>query len=94
MTCLNCNKEINKFYFCDFVFPKIHLIIELDGSHHKNRNLLDKERDEYITRIRKYEIFRITQTDYQKGIWIDFIKEKLEPLAGLEPTLSSYAPIA
>lgn len=42
------NKNSNKNGWADFVFPRKRLIIELDGSHHKNRKELDRIRDAHL----------------------------------------------
>lgn len=52
--------------WADFVFPSYRLIIELDGSHHRNRIELDQIRDAYLT-SRGWKVVRITYREYQLG---------------------------
>lgn len=60
----------------DFLFPKRKLIIELDGTHHLKRQDLDHIRDEYL-RTRGYEIIRIQQREYIRGIRIPEVAKLL-----------------
>lgn len=71
------NEEKKKNGWADYVFPSLKLIIELDGSHHKKRKRLDQVRDEYLYRIRGYNVVRITHTDYIKKTQVDYIKQLL-----------------
>lgn len=80
------NEEQRKNGWADFVFPKLKLIIELDGSHHKKREHLDKIRDEYLTRVRGYEVIRITHKEYRSK---KRIPEILARLRGFEPLFSA-----
>lgn len=52
-------------YFPDFFFPLHNLIIELDGTQHRNTVEQDKERDLYITKTFGYTVLRITHKEYQ-----------------------------
>ena len=63
--------------WADFVFPRIKLIIELDGSHHKNRKELDDIRDKHLRDIRGYNVIRITHGEYVKKTRIEEIKNLL-----------------
>ena len=72
------NEEQKKNGWADYVFPRLKLIIELDGSHHKKRKILDEIRDEYLNRVRGYTIIRISQYEYFKQTRIKEIKLLLE----------------
>lgn len=52
--------------WADFVFVSRRLIIELDGTHHRNRVEFDKVRDEYLATKRGYNVIRITHREYQR----------------------------
>ena len=52
--------------WADFVFVSRRLIIELDGSHHKTRKLLDEVRDDHLINRRGYKVIRITHAEYVK----------------------------
>jgi very-short-patch-repair endonuclease len=66
--------------WADFVFPKLHLIIELDGSHHLKRKELDAIRDAHLLNERGYTVIRITYAEYKKGVRKDEIKRLLNLL--------------
>lgn len=70
--------KYEKCYFVDFFFPELKLIIELDGSHHKQQKEYDQDRDKYI--INNYDInniIRITHKEYTSLSRIDEIKSIL-----------------
>lgn len=69
--------DIAKTYFVDFYFPNLNLVIELDGTQHKNTKLYDQERDQYITFTYGVEILRISHKEYIEKTKIEFIKSKL-----------------
>jgi len=71
------NHDTNKTYFADFVFPSLSLIIELDGTQHRNTKLQDSIRDAYISEHYGYFILRISHADYQKKNKIDLVKKLL-----------------
>lgn len=72
------NKENGKHMWPDFIFPRLKLIIELDGTHHLKRVEVDKIRDEYLTRTRGYEVIRITQSEYIKKSKLALVCDKLK----------------
>lgn len=57
------NHQTKKNGFADFVFPKLRIIIELDGTHHLKRIELDKIRDDYL-RSRNWKVIRIPHKEY------------------------------
>ena len=57
------NPKTGKTGFCDFVFPKLRLIVELDGTHHLKRQHLDSLRDEHLVR-RGWRVYRISIREY------------------------------
>lgn len=70
------NPETKKHGWADFAFPKLKLIIELDGTHHLKRKELDEIRDAYLA-SRGYTVLRITISEYKKRKWVDDVKELL-----------------
>ena len=72
------NKITNKWYFVDFFFESIGLIVELDGKQHLeiDRTNSDLVRDEYITTEFGYKILRISHKEYKN-------KTKLKELCDL-----------
>lgn len=69
--------ECMKSYFCDFFFPSLNLVIELDGSQHKNTIIVDRERDEYIRLTYGVEVIRVTEKEYRTKSRLDEIKKLL-----------------
>jgi hypothetical protein len=59
------NPILRKNYVVDFIFPDLNLIVELDGTQHRNTIEKDRIRDEYLTSL-GYKVFRITHQEYQK----------------------------
>ena len=59
------NHELNKYYYADFVFRDLKLIIELDGTQHRKTVEQDRIRDEYIHREYGYTVYRVTHKEYQ-----------------------------
>jgi very-short-patch-repair endonuclease len=70
------NPDTKKNGWADFVFPKLKLIIELDGSHHKKRKQLDDIRDDYLTG-RGWKVVRVTHREYQSQQKLPEIKQLL-----------------
>ena len=61
------NKENNGYYYADFYFPTLNLIIELDGTHHntqQNRSH-DIKRDLHLRQRFSVKIVRITAREYR-----------------------------
>ena len=56
--------DYTKTYFADFYFPDKNLIIELDGTQHKNTVDYDTNRDEYISLHYNVQILRISHKEY------------------------------
>lgn len=69
------NQETGKWYFVDFIFEDLRLIIELDGSHHEQTKEYDTVRDEFLSSL-GYRVLRITHKEYQS-------KEKLQQVCDL-----------
>lgn len=82
--------EYERTYFVDFYFSHLNLIIELDGSQHKNTIEYDTERDEYISFQYGLKIIRITHTEYVKNLKYDEIVEVLKIGAGGEKSNSRF----
>lgn len=78
------NHITKKWYFVDFYFPEINLIVELDGKQHEKpkHKEKDKIRDEYITTHLGIQVFRISYVEYQLGTKIEELKIKLVPPLG------------
>jgi hypothetical protein len=70
------NPNTKKHGFADFVFPKLKIIIELDGTHHIKRAELDKLRDNYLN-SRRWKVVRISQREYVKRTRIEEISNIL-----------------
>lgn len=64
------NIEENKWYYVDFLFQDLNLIIELDGSQHKDTVESDTKRDNYLRSI-GYTVLRITHEEYQSKLKIE-----------------------
>jgi len=73
------NREVNKNGFCDFVFPTLRLIIELDGNHHERRRDLDKLRDLYL-QSRGWRVKRITHKEYRRKTRLKEIEDDISHL--------------
>jgi len=69
--------DMIKTYFVDFYFPSLSLIIELDGSQHKNTIEYDTERDNYIMTIYDVNIIRVSHKEYQNQSKIELIRSLL-----------------
>ena len=59
------NHELNKYYYADFVFRDLKLIIELAGTQHRKTVEQDRIRDEYIKKTYGYDVFRVTHAEYR-----------------------------
>jgi very-short-patch-repair endonuclease len=71
------NEELKKNYFCDFFFPELNLIIELDGNQHLKTIEKDAIRDAYIKKIFGYNILRISHKEYIKKEKLDLVRNLL-----------------
>lgn len=71
------NANTKKNGRADFVFPKLRLIIELDGTHHKARKELDNIRDAYLNQ-RGWKVLRISYAEYKKQSRLDEVKQLLK----------------
>lgn len=69
--------SLNKTYFLDFYFPDLNIVIELDGSQHKNTVEKDKQRDNFVSKELKCDIIRITHKEYQSKSKIPLVKKLL-----------------
>lgn len=82
------NHITQQWYFVDFYFPEINLIVELDGKQHEKpkHKESDKLRDEYITTNLNLTVFRISYDEYQSGSKINLLLQLLVGQVGIEPT--------
>ena len=71
------NFELKKNYYVDFYFPQFNLVIELDGTQHRNNLEKDKIRDEFLSRIHKLNVVRISHKEFVKKLKYDEICELL-----------------
>lgn len=78
------NESLKKTYFVDFLFPQKRLIIELDGTQHRNTVDSDKIRDAFLYN-QGYEVIRITHKQYREKIWVPYLLVKLATPGGIEP---------
>jgi very-short-patch-repair endonuclease len=85
------NHITQKWYFVDFYFPEINLIVELDGKQHEHprHKENDRQRDEYIVNHLNIEVFRISYDEYQQGTKINQLLGKLVPRLGTAPSFTS-----
>jgi len=60
------NKTLRRNGWIDFLFPKHKLIIELDGTHHKQRVHQDQMRDTFLIG-RGWNVLRISHREYVKN---------------------------
>lgn len=67
------NRNTKKYGWCDFVFPRQKLIVELDGTHHLKRKNLDDIRDQYLV-SKGWNIFRISYHEYKNKSKIEDLK--------------------
>lgn len=72
------NLKENKWYYVDFLFKDLNLIIELDGSQHKDTVESDTTRDNYLVSI-GYTVLRIAHSEYQSKSRL----EEIEAVLGL-----------
>ena len=81
------NHLTRKWYFVDFYFPDINLIVELDGKQHEKpkHKQADNDRDEYIESHLGIKVFRISYDEYQAGSKIEILKTLLVPRPGNAP---------
>jgi very-short-patch-repair endonuclease len=77
------NKELKKYYYADFYFPTKSLIIELDGTQHKNTIEADSIRDNYIRSL-GLTIIRVSYYEYKKKLKIPLIVSLLSSTCGRE----------
>lgn len=70
------NPNTKKNGKADFIFPKLKLMIELDGSQHLHRKELDNIRDDYLKK-RGWNVVRISYSEYKKRSKITEIKNLL-----------------
>jgi len=88
------NHITKKWYFVDFYFPEINLIVELDGKQHEKpkHKEADRIRDDYITTNLNIDIFRISYEEYQSGSKINELLNILVRQVGVEPTRRFLSP--
>lgn len=71
------NNEEGKYYYTDFFFPTLKLVIELDGSQHKDTVKYDQHRDQFLETTYDIKVYRISVSDYTKKTKINEIKHLL-----------------
>ena len=88
------NHITQKWYFVDFYFPEINLIVELDGKQHEKpkHKEADKIRDEYIITHLNLNVFRISYDEYQAGSKKSELLKLLVRQVGVEPTRRLLSP--
>lgn len=64
----------SKLYFGDFFFPDLNILIELDGTQHKQSVDYDMTRDALILQYHNVYTVRISYHEYMKKTKIDLIK--------------------
>lgn len=70
------NHITKQWYFVDFYFPDINLIVELDGKQHEDplHKQKDRLRDDYIRNYLHIPVFRISHSEYQSGSKIEELR--------------------
>ena len=71
------NDDLKKNYFVDFVFEKLKLIIELDGTQHRLTVVQDRIRDEWFAK-QGYCVKRIPIEEFKKGEWEQTLLKQLQ----------------
>lgn len=73
------NHLTKKWYFVDFYFPDLNLIVELDGKQHDKPKHKESDmiRDSYIVKHLNIQVFRISHTEYQSGTKLEEVKQLL-----------------
>lgn len=74
------NHLTGKWYFVDYYFPEVNLIVELDGKQHEKpaHKEADQLRDVYIKSHLGIDVFRISYDEYQAGSKITQLLELLQ----------------
>lgn len=83
------NHITGKWYFVDFYFPDLNLIVELDGKQHEKpkHKEADRIRDEFIINHLGIDVFRISHKEYQEGSRIDQLSNMLRRVGPLSNDL-------
>lgn len=74
------NHRTGKWYFVDYYFPTVNLIVELDGKQHEKpkHKEADELRDTYIQTHLGIDVFRISYNEYQAGSKINQLLKLLQ----------------
>lgn len=62
------NEEEDKNFFVDFLFDEKNLIIELDGTQHRNTVEADQKRDLFLETL-GYTVCRISHSDFVRRLY-------------------------
>jgi len=81
------NKNTKKHGYCDFIFPTIKTVIELDGTTHRKTIEKDKIRDEHL-HSRGWKVLRLEHRKYVKKEYIKTITDVLKPVKRSYPDLN------
>lgn len=73
------NNTSNKNGWADFVFPRLKVIIELDGSQHRKTIVADMVRDAYLL-SRGWYVLRVSHAEYRKKTKLGLIETILDLL--------------
>lgn len=84
------NHLTKQWYFVDFYFPKLNLIVELDGKQHEKEyhKIKDKIRDDYISNHLGITVFRISHKEYIEKSKINSLLEIMVPREGNAPSFT------
>lgn len=68
----------NNQYFVDFAFPKVNLVVEMDGKHDVKRykTMPDRKKDSLLM-MEGWEVFRIKYDNFNKepAFWVRVVIE-------------------
>lgn len=71
------NEELERYYYVDFLFSDLNLVIELDGTQHLKTVEEDAIRDDYLRRVHGLTVVRIKHKEYVKQTRVSEIKQLL-----------------
>lgn len=71
------NYDTGRYYFVDFYFKHLNLVIELDGTQHLKTAKEDANRDAYMKECYGIDVLRISHKEYIRKTKIDIVKHLL-----------------
>lgn len=76
------NNKQHGYFYADFYFPTLHLVIELDGTQHNtpDNQAYDAQRDHHLLNCHGVNVVRITSREYRQQLRVDEIRQLLSTL--------------